>query len=712
MLSAVKKLIACLPLAIAFLVACSASAAHAASVHIATEDGEQVLHYDADPGEYNSLGFSLLDGGGLQVLDSASITTGSGCGPADPPQDHRVYCAEPEIDKLVISLGDMNDALHSPSFDAPPIEANGGPGSDQFNTRSGDEKLEGGEGDDMFDAWISGEDSDDFAGGPGDDWIYYGNRQEPLTITLDGLPGDGAAGENDNVHADVDQVYSGTANDLIQGGPGDELLHGGSGDDVIDGGAGEDTLDGGAICEHDELHGGDDADLLLFKSTGSLFGDGGDDVIRFDGSWCGPPEDVGGGPGTDTLDLHFLPVEVSISLDDVADDFGEGEAGNVHSDVENVFASDAGASLIGSPAANVLTGGNGDDLLAGRGGADVLTGGGGVDVADYSGLTAPLSLTLDGIANDGQAGENGSLAGVENLIGGAGPDTLLGNDGDNVLDGGPGADVIGGGDGLDAVDYFSRTDPVSVDLDGAAGDDGAAGEGDTVGADVEGAFGGLAADTLVGNAADGFLAGAEGNDTISDPGGEDLLSGEDGDDDVDSRDGVFDYVACDAGDDQLFNDQWDHFDQCEYVNVLRPKPIVPENPPAQPPLPLRPTDRSGPTSSLKPPKGQRLRQVRKHGLRLRVSCDEPCRLTAKLTALGKTRRALRRAGLRAAGKPLARGRRPGMAMGERTVTLTLTGVGRKAFELLSPKARFEVAMTATDRLGNRRTVRSAVTLRR
>ena len=104
----------------------------------------------------------------------------------------------------------------------------------------------------------------------------------------------------------------------------------------------------------------------------------------------------------------------------------------------------------------MLTGGDGYDRFDGRGGADTIVGGDGYDLADYSSRTAPLSLTLDGVANDGEAGEQDSLD-VEDLRGGAGADTLLGDDEENYLDGGPGADVMRGGAGFDFVDYFDRT---------------------------------------------------------------------------------------------------------------------------------------------------------------------------------------------------------------------------------------------------------------
>ena len=79
---------------------------------------------------------------------------------------------------------------------------------------------------------------------------------------------------------------------------------------------------------------------------------------------------------------------------------------------------------------------------------------------------APIAASIDGVANDGEAGEGDNIAtdvesivggsagdtltggaGNETLIGGAGNDTLSGLAGDDVLDGGAGADHLDGGAG-------------------------------------------------------------------------------------------------------------------------------------------------------------------------------------------------------------------------------------------------------------------------
>jgi Ca2+-binding RTX toxin-like protein len=151
--------------------------------------------------------------------------------------------------------------------------------------------------------------------------------------------------------------------------------------------------------------------------------------------------------------------------------------------------------------------GDGADLVTTSGRADTISGGGGADV-------------LNGGAGD------------DTLNGGAGTDVLNGGANRDNLDGGTEADAFNGGADQDTADYDSRTVSVTVDLDGVA-DDGATGELDNVGVDVERILGGSAADTLTGsNLADvpNTLDGNQGSDTLIGLAGQDGLVGNEGDD--------------------------------------------------------------------------------------------------------------------------------------------------------------------------------------
>jgi Ca2+-binding RTX toxin-like protein len=172
------------------------------------------------------------------------------------------------------------------------------------------------------------------------------------------------------------------------------------------------------------------------------------------------------------------------------------------------------------------------------------------------GITAAAAFAQDAIitGTDGPDLLTGTPA-AESIYGRAGNDTINGAGGDDELDGGPGADVLNGGEGSDSVAYADSA-AVSVTLDGVA-NDGVAGEGDNVGADVEDIFGADGNDKLDGNAAANTIDGGAGDDRISGGHGKDAIFGGDGDDLVDARDGEVDRVECGAGKDTVKADRKD-----------------------------------------------------------------------------------------------------------------------------------------------------------
>jgi Ca2+-binding RTX toxin-like protein len=246
--------------------------------------------------------------------------------------------------------------------------------------------------------------------------------------------------------------------------------------------------------------------------------------------------------------------------------------------------------LLGGNGNDSLTGGPGDDVLIGEAGADTLAGGAGRDTADYTARTAPVAVSLDATADDGEAGEKDDVGSdVEILAGGAGNDSLAGNDGDNVLvgnggddmlgggggsdqldggagndtlAGGTGSDTITGGDGTDTASYAESTDPVRVVLDGKPGD-GASGENDSV--DTENVTGSGGDDVLIGNAGANVLAGGDGNDRILGGKGVDSFDGGPGDDIIQALDGAQETVACGDGEDGVVTDRKDVRSGCDYI---------------------------------------------------------------------------------------------------------------------------------------------------
>jgi Ca2+-binding RTX toxin-like protein len=261
-------------------------------------------------------------------------------------------------------------------------------------------------------------------------------------------------------------------------------------------------------------------------------------------------------------------------------------------DQDDTISQTAGIAsrLAGGPGNDRITGGPGDDVLRGEAGADTLSGGGGRDTADYSDRTNPVTVTLDGIAGDGEAGENDNVAAdVENVAGGSGNDTLAGGDADNalygnggndtlaggngsdVLDGGPGDDLLDGGmgadsliggDGNDRATYANSPVGVRVALDGKPGD-GAPGENDSV--DTENVTGSPGDDVLIGNAGVNVLEGGAGADRILGGAGADVLDGGPGDDLIQSIDSQADQVVCGDGTDGALSDKPDVRTDCEYI---------------------------------------------------------------------------------------------------------------------------------------------------
>ncbi len=118
----------------------------------------------------------------------------------------------------------------------------GGDDADSLNAGAGNDTLRGGGGRDTL---RPGTGSDQVHGGEGFDVATYSERTQPLTITLDDQPGDGEAGEGDNVRGDVEDLVGGAGADVLTGNAADNVLAGGDGADRIDGGAGIDTYASG-----------------------------------------------------------------------------------------------------------------------------------------------------------------------------------------------------------------------------------------------------------------------------------------------------------------------------------------------------------------------------------------------------------------------------------------------------------------------------------
>jgi Ca2+-binding RTX toxin-like protein len=135
----------------------------------------------------------------------------------------------------------------------------GGSGTDTVGGGAGDDSLNGAGGDDTVDGGMG---ADGMFGGDGVDTADYSSRTQGMAVQLDDVPGDGEFGENDNVHADVENVRGGGGPDTLIGSAAGNSLDGGAGEDYSDGAAGSDTLTGGDAGDVLRSRGSGDADTI------------------------------------------------------------------------------------------------------------------------------------------------------------------------------------------------------------------------------------------------------------------------------------------------------------------------------------------------------------------------------------------------------------------------------------------------------------------
>ncbi|MEZ4267238.1 MAG: calcium-binding protein [Myxococcota bacterium] len=265
-----------------------------------------------------------------------------------------------------------------------------------------------------------------------------------------------------------------------------------------------------------------------------------------------------------------------VALGDGNDTFtgagGAISAAHLVTGVTTLLPATAAITVNGGAGNDIIQGGDGDDVLNGSDGDDIfksaetddgsdtMAGGAGTDTVDYGARLLNLTVTLDGVGNDGLSGELDNVGvDVENIIGGKGDDALTGSnisnkiqggDGDDTLSGGTGngdcsldvdileggagddifsqgaaadcGDSMVGGTGTDIVTYASRTNALIIDIDNTA-DDGEVGENDNVKSDIEHVIGGGGNDTITGSANADIIDGGLGNDILNGGAGDDTF---------------------------------------------------------------------------------------------------------------------------------------------------------------------------------------------
>ncbi len=263
------------------------------------------------------------------------------------------------------------------------------------------------------------------------------------------------------------------------------------------------------------------ADTLTFTAGGiDVGGDGDEDITT---------------AGTDVVKIYALDGDDTVNASLYA---GGGKlvikGGN---GFDNLTGSDQNDNIFGQADDDVINGGAGldniygglgnDDLFGGAGadkffneptadGDDDFHGGSDRDTVSYQSRTIGVTVTLNGLADDGETGAEVDFLDldVENVTGSRADDTLVGDGAANTLRGDNGNDDIFGGSGNDILRGGNGNDILvgdqgSDDLFGEAGTDSLDG-----GAGNDDLFGGAQGDTLTGGTGIDDFFGEEGNDVF------------------------------------------------------------------------------------------------------------------------------------------------------------------------------------------------------
>jgi Ca2+-binding RTX toxin-like protein len=357
-----------------------------------------------------------------------------------------------------------------------PLTVYGGTGADTLEGGNGDDILDGGADNDRFETLAAGGDgADTYQGGAGNDTVDYSGRSAGVTVDID--PGHTRAFvEGAGLHGKT--LSAALALRLTVGGGGtiSYTSAGQTGTASI-----LNELNAVGAFSAAAVASVDDRGRLVIEAKA----DGASIVIVSDDQHL-----IGGsGPSTPTRN------DSAAHLRDADDgETGANERDDVKGDVESIKGSAFDDVLTGSVEPNLLEGNGGaDDLSGGPGGncngdrdtlngglgddifqmgavancSDIVDGGAGNDTASYELRLTPLTISLDGSANDGSAEADNVKNTVENVLGGQGNDSITGGSGNDRLHGGPGDDTLKGGAGNDTLIGNTGSDS----LFGDAGDD-------------------------------------------------------------------------------------------------------------------------------------------------------------------------------------------------------------------------------------------------
>ncbi len=413
--------------------------------------------------------------------------------------------------------------------------------------------------------------------------------------------------------------------------------------------------------------------VVCTPQAGGIKVDAGDgnDVVNSGAVPGGGPIAIAGGAGDDVLrgDSLAETFDGGAGVDKITGDDGNDviHGGADHDELEGQVGDDQ------------VYGDDGDDTLAGDGirdqaGADVIDGGAGYDDVAYDWEVEsghhqpPISVTEDGVANDGRPGEGDDVRSLEAISLNA-PATMIGDESDDdfgVFNTDEGPSVLRGNGGNDTLRGYAYDDTV----DGGPGDD--------------------------------TLTGGFGNDTITGGPGKDSVYADvsssycgwiqcdlpHGNDTIDVRDGEADQVDCGVGNDTVTADALDTVGtDCE--TVIR-------NGSARPP-----GSGGGPGGDGSPAGASLTAIVRKN--KLRKALAKGLAVQVALPAAGK-----RPAVAKAKGRTVAKGAALAAGADVVTVRLRFTKAARKSLRRAA-KAKLALALAFAPASGGAAVTGSATT---
>ncbi len=545
-------------------------AAHAASVNVSGG----TITYNAGAGETNTAVVvkqqttpvaTVYFVGDQNTSVTVTASPAQGCVATPPalglPKGYlcTVTAATP-ITSVVENLGDGNDTGV--------ISVGAGGPAGTVNGSTGDDTM------------VGAQENDTFNGGSGTDSVAYVGisaasitRTANVTATLPSgaspSSGNGQAGENDKIAADVEGLTGGNGDDTLTGNGGANTIAGSAppgtpdvnaqpagteSNDTISGGGGDDSLLAG---DSGSVNGGIGNDTLVggrsLTNTTFLNGAAGDDTLV---SGLGKDNFAGGG-GSDIL--AYVSVSqaglsivnrgtttgVTVQLPEPGTLGSGGKTGSnendvIHSDIHTLIGSNGNDTLNGSNGVDTILGaapvgtGNGvvetpagTDTINGRGGADTIVGG---DRGAVNG----------GDGNDNLVGGRSTATGSKTVIhGDAGDDTIVSNIGNDEMFGDAGSNTLAyasvNQNGLSIVNRGTGLGVlVQLPEPGATGTGGTINgqEKDLIHDDIHTLIGSNGTDYLIGSNGPDTIVGAApvgtGNGVVDTPAGTDLILGRGG----------------------------------------------------------------------------------------------------------------------------------------------------------------------------------------